>query len=85
MEDGKYDILPVAGQKPDHAGAPVMLPRESDCDVRRDGSSAAPVQPRQPVNERGRLHGASELLTGVEWRIASNDRMDVSSSRKERR
>jgi hypothetical protein len=59
-----------------------MLPGESDRNVRRDGSSVAPAQPKQPVNERGRLHGASELLTDVDWRIAANDRMDLSSNRR---
>ena len=38
MDDGKHDILPVAGVNPDHARVPVMLPRESDADMRRDGS-----------------------------------------------
>ena len=57
---------------------------ESDCNVRRDDSSAASVQREQPVNERGRLHGASELLIRVEWREA-RDRMDMSSNRRERR
>ena len=85
MEDRKHDILPAADQKSDRAGSPVKLPRESDCNVRRDGSSAAPVQPKQPVNERGRLHGAPELLIRVEWRIAASDRMDLSSDRKQRR
>lgn len=62
-----------------------MLPRESDCTMRRDGSSAAPAQPQQPVNERGRLHGASELLIGVDWRIAASDRMVLSSNRRGQR
>jgi hypothetical protein len=66
MEDRKHDILPAANQKSDRAGSPVMLPRESDCNVRRDGSNAAPVQPKQRVNERGRLHRASELSIRVQ-------------------
>lgn len=70
---------------PDHAGSPVMLPRESDCTMRRDGSSAAPAQPQQPVDERGRLHGASELLIGVDWRIAASGRMVLSSNKRGQR
>jgi hypothetical protein len=42
MECGKHDILPVAGASQDHAGVPVMLPRETDADMRRDGSRTAP-------------------------------------------
>jgi hypothetical protein len=34
-----------------------MLPRETDDEMRRDGSDAASVQPEHPVDERGRLHG----------------------------
>ncbi|MBA4010954.1 MAG: hypothetical protein C0481_03735 [Phenylobacterium sp.] len=41
QESGKHDILPVAGAIQDHAGVPVMLPRETDADMRRDGSSTA--------------------------------------------
>jgi hypothetical protein len=41
MECGKRAILPVAGPDPDHARMPVMLPRESDADMRRDGSATA--------------------------------------------
>src|ERR1700722_3295551 len=85
MEDGKHDILPAAGPRSDRAGSPVMLPRESDCKVRRDGSSAAPVQPKQAVDERGRLQGASELSGVVPWRIAASARMDLSSGWSERR
>jgi hypothetical protein len=36
--------------------------------------------PKTPVDERGRLHGASELLVRVAWRIAASDRMDLSSA-----
>ena len=38
LQNTEYDILPVAGVNPDHARVPVMLPRESDADMRRDGS-----------------------------------------------
>ena len=57
MDDGKHDILPVAGAILDHARMPVMLPRQSDADMRRDGSTTA--QRSQPaVDERGRVHAA---------------------------
>ena len=42
MEDGKPDILPVAGAILDHARVPVMLPRQSDADMRHDGSRVTP-------------------------------------------
>lgn len=51
-DDGTHVILPVAGRRMaslDHAGMPVMMPRESDGEMRRDGSSAADVQPKHPV------------------------------------
>lgn len=41
MDCGKHDILPVAGASQDHAGVPVMLPRDFDADMRRDGSMTA--------------------------------------------
>ena len=41
-ERGKHDILPVAGASLDHALVPVMLPRNSDADMRRDGSATPP-------------------------------------------
>lgn len=43
-DDGTHVVLPVAGRRmasSDHAGLPVMMPRESDEEMRRDGSSAA--------------------------------------------
>jgi hypothetical protein len=36
---------------------PVMLPRETDDEMRCDGSDAASPQHGHPVDERGRLHG----------------------------
>jgi hypothetical protein len=59
---------------------PVMLPRESDGDMRRDGSSAAFVQPKHPVAERGGPHGAPGLDRLAEERIAAS--CDVLRSRK---
>jgi hypothetical protein len=48
MDDGKHDILPVAGAILDHARVPVMLPRQSDADMRRDGSTTARRVPDPP-------------------------------------
>ena len=58
--------------RPDRARMPVMLPRQSDSDMRRDGSNAADMQPDQPVDERGRVHGVPDLddlakPRGVAW------------------
>ncbi|MHC1547917.1 hypothetical protein [Phyllobacterium sp. K27] len=46
---------------PDHARMPVMLPRKSDSDMRRDGSNAACEQPDQAIDERGRVRGVPDL------------------------
>jgi hypothetical protein len=48
MDDGKHDILPVAGAILDHARMPVMLPRQSDADMRRDGSTTVQTVPNPP-------------------------------------
>ena len=73
--DGTHVILPAAapiGRRPDRARVPVTMLRQSDGKVRRDGSSAADVQPKHPVDERGRVHGASELEACEQPRIAEN-------------
>jgi hypothetical protein len=62
--DGTHVILPAAApiaRRPDRARFPVTLLRQTDGKLRHDGSRAAAVQPKHPVAERGRLHGASEL------------------------
>ncbi len=63
-DDGTRAILLVAAFA-DHAGMPVKLPRESDGDMRRDGSEAAePLRSgctKHAVDERGRVHGAPDL------------------------
>lgn len=62
--DGTHVILPAAApiaRRPDRAGLPVTMLRRSDGKVRHDGSSAAFMQPVDPVADRGRLHGASGL------------------------
>ena len=66
--DGTHVILPAAApidRRPDRARLPVTMLRQSDGKVRHDGSSAAFMQPVDPVAERGRLHGASELNARV--------------------
>lgn len=47
-ESGKHDILPVAGASLDHARVPVTMPRESDADMCRDGSTTAQTVQNQP-------------------------------------
>src|SRR5271165_6760401 len=48
MECRKRDILPVAGAILDHPRADVMRPRQSDPDMRRDGSTTAQTVPHPP-------------------------------------
>jgi hypothetical protein len=66
MDDGKHDILPVAGAILDHARVPVMLPPPIRCrhaprriDDRSDG-------PQPAVDERGRVRG-DPGLAGRNW------------------
>ncbi|TGQ70992.1 hypothetical protein EN829_000960 [Mesorhizobium sp. M00.F.Ca.ET.186.01.1.1] len=62
--DGTHVILPSAapiGSRPDRARLPATLLRQCGGKVRRDGSSAATLQPKHPVAERGGLLVASEL------------------------
>ncbi len=63
-DDGTHAILPVAALA-DPAGSACELPRESDGDMRRDGSEAAEwlrsVCTEPAVDERGRVHGAPDL------------------------
>ncbi|KAB2761443.1 hypothetical protein [Brucella anthropi] len=64
INDGTHAILPAATpieRRPDRARVPVTMLRQSDGKVRRDGSGAASVQPKNPVAERGRVQGALEL------------------------
>jgi hypothetical protein len=64
INDGTHAILPAATpieRRPDRARVPVTMLRQSDGKLRRDGSAAADVQPKNPVAERGRVQGALEL------------------------
>jgi hypothetical protein len=45
----------------DHAGMPVMLPRDSDSDMCLEGSNAGFVPPKTAFDEHGRMHGVSDL------------------------
>lgn len=85
--DGKHVILPAAApieRRPDRARMPVTMPRQSDGKLHRDGSRAATVQPKHPVAECGRVHGASELHANERKRIAEY-RFVYHRSRKEKR
>ena len=87
-DGGKHDILPVAERvmaRSDHARMPVMMPRESDGKMRRGGSNSARLQPYNPVDERGRLHGALELDPKAEQRIVEKRRVEFSNAKEKRR
>ena len=76
-DDGTHAILPVTSRtpvQPDHARVPVMWLRRSDGKLRRDGSRAALLQRHHPVDERGRLHGASGLAVVDEPRVLARIR-----------
>jgi len=76
-EDGTHAILPVTTRtpvQPDHARVPVMWLRRSDGKLRRDGSRAALLQRHYPVDERGRLHGASGPAVVDEPRVLARIR-----------
>jgi hypothetical protein len=45
----------------DHARMPVTMPRNSDSDMCRDGSSAASEQSKNAVDEHGRVYSVSDL------------------------
>ena len=78
-------LWPDAGWSSDHAGLPVMMPRQSDGEMRRDGSSAADVQPKYPVAERGRVHGVPGFSSGEALRVAAKREVVLSSEKDKRR
>ena len=87
-DDGTHVILPVADTlavPSDHARLPVMMLRQSDGKMRRDGSSAARPQPTQPVDERGGLHGAPELSSVGEQRTAAKRTRTLRAIEERRR
>jgi hypothetical protein len=65
MDDGKHDILPVAGAILDHARMPVMLPRQSDADMRRDGSTTAQTVPNLPSMSAEECTAPQDSYTGI--------------------
>ena len=86
--DGTHVILPAAvpiGRRPDRARLPVTMLRQSDGKVRRDGSSAADVQPEHPVAERGGVQGASELEARERRRAVANSIVYSRIGKDERR
>lgn len=85
--DGKHVILPAAApidRRPNRARMPVTMPRQSDGKLHRDGSGAANMQPKHPVTECGRVHGASELHANERKRIIEY-RFVYHRRRKEKR
>ena len=73
------------GRRPDRARLPVTMLRQSDGKVRRDGSSAADVQPEHPVAERGGVQGASELEASERKRVMANSAVYYRIRNDERR
>jgi hypothetical protein len=88
INDGTHDILPAAvpiDRRPDCARVPVTMLRQSDGKVRRDGSSAAKVQPEHPVAERGGVQGASELQAREQKRVVEQNAVYYRSQKEKRR
>ena len=68
-ESGKPDILPVAGERPDHAVVPVMLPRDSDANMRPGEGAAAPADRKTPVSaDECTAHQNSHAVQGSHGR-----------------
>lgn len=78
INDETHDILPAAvpaNSRSDRARVPVTMPRQTDGKMRLDGSGAAKEQSKYPVDERGRVQGASELEAGKGRHVMANDRV----------
>lgn len=86
--DVRHPTIRRAGCLPssrsDRARVPVTMPRQTDGKMRLDGSGAAKGQPEYPVDERGRVQGASELEAAASKRAMANDRV-YSRIQKEKR
>src|SRR5271165_6524337 len=65
MDDGKHDILPVAGAILDHARVPVMLPRQSDADMRRDRSTTVQTVPNPPSMSAEECRAPQDSQAGI--------------------
>ncbi len=62
----------------DHAVMPVMLPRKSDSDMRRDGPKAACEPPKTAVDEPGRMHSVPNLECRLgSWRSADGPHLPI--------
>lgn len=88
INDGTHDSLPAAvpaSSRPDRARVPVTMPRQTDGKMRLDGSGAAKGQPEYPVDERGRVQGASQLETTKSKRVMANDRVYFRIRKEKRR
>jgi hypothetical protein len=57
---------------------PVMLPREFDSDMRRDGSNAADVQSKTTVDERGGVHVVPDPDTFADLRGPAWNRAPIT-------
>jgi hypothetical protein len=80
--------LPAAApitQRPDRARLPVMMFRQCDRKVRRDGSGVANGQPKQAVDERGGVQGASELKARERRRVVAKGIVYLRSEKEKRR
>ena len=66
MDDGKREILLVVGAMLDHAPVPVMLPRQSDADERRDGSKTAKTLANAPSMSPEECTAQHDLQAGHE-------------------
>lgn len=64
---------------------PVTMLRQSGGKVRRNGSSAADVQPKHPVDERGGMQGASELEARGRQRAIEKNVVYVRIRKEKRR
>ncbi len=63
----------------DHARMPVMLPRKSDSDMRRDGSNAACEERQTPVDEPGRVHGVPDLDSFAQLRSPASNSLHFTA------
>ena len=97
MDCGKHDILPEAASELDLARVPVTMPRDSDADMRLDGSTTAqPVQNKPSMSaDECTAHqaltpssGASDVqMVGraMAWNGAKTDRLEQRRRRWPRR
>ena len=88
LADGAGHTLPVAMRvmtQWNHARVPVMMPRRSDGNMRRGGSTAARTQHKHPVDERGGVHGVPELSAKADKRVAGKISVVLKTGKEKRR